>query len=222
MSHISWVCSSQIVRKSSPLRDRVLCSVARWSSRGVSCSFFASCSTSSRKLLRRDFLQLLGIATVGLLAPITTRVDCATAATTAAESALVEIVRTYESLDELQRLVEQFRDTRLLRQSIRVIVKQSNLSQNVKIAARARLPAGPIRDGALREGLDAIEFLNQVIAYYDPVTRIPTTEMQEFARESIKAAQMHLRAYLDAFPPDEVERAQRTVFVQDVASYESM
>jgi hypothetical protein len=101
-------------------------------------------------------------------------------------------------------------------------VKQSNLSQNVKIAARARLPAGPIRDGALREGLDAIEFLNQVIAYYDPVTRIPTTEMQEFARESIKAAQMHLRAYLDAFPPDEVERAQRTVFVQDVASYESM
>ncbi|KAF6000689.1 hypothetical protein F1559_001349 [Cyanidiococcus yangmingshanensis] len=179
-------------------------------------------STSSEALSRRIFLQKFTFAILGsLLLQRNLSASVATAGS-AGDIALVEVVRTYESLEDLQRLVEQFQDTRGLRQTVRIIIKQSNLAQNIKLAASSRLEAGSVRDKALREGAEAVEYLSQIIAYYNPVSKTPTPEMRAFANESVKAAQRHLRAYLDAFPPDEVERARRTAFVQDVAAYESM
>jgi hypothetical protein len=187
-----------------------------------SSALVARCAASGQTFTRRRFCRDFAFASLSLISVLgSPRCQVASAAT-APEAALVQVCRAYDALDELVRLIEQSQDTRSLRQTIRIIVKQSNLKQSIKSAANGRLPAGPIRDAALREGLDALEYLSQVTAYYNPVSKVPTLEMRSFAIESVKAAKQRLQAYLDAFPPDEVERARRTVFVQDVAAYESM
>ncbi|KAK4537847.1 hypothetical protein CDCA_CDCA14G3872 [Cyanidium caldarium] len=146
----------------------------------------------------------------------------AAAVTSEAGAALVPVVRVYDALDDLVTVIESLESTAELRRTIKLLLTGNRLRQNVRKAADLALPIGPVHDEALRHGLDAAEYLSQTVAYYDTLLGKLPRDARQFAVQAIKACKQELRLFLQAFPDDDVERARRTVYVLDVASFESM
>lgn len=159
------------------------------------------------------------------------------------DATLVPIVRVYESLDELlvalarsgvdgaraqagqdqqqQQTFPIIATTRDLRRTVKLLLRGYRLRDNIRIAVQ-HLPAGPARDDAWRHGVDAAEYLAQIISYYDPVSPALTPQLERFARRALDAGKRELAAFLRAMPDEAVARARRTVHVVDVAAFESM
>jgi hypothetical protein len=123
-------------------------------------------------------------------------------------AALVPLVRTRDALESLRADIEGGRTNRELGRVMRVLLRGNDLGGSVREAG-LWLPAAQA-ERAEADGRAAIEFLDQVLAYYSPVEMEskPLGEYLAFALRAIEAAGRSLDGVLACFPPVEVANAR--------------
>lgn len=124
-------------------------------------------------------------------------------------AALVPLVRTSDSLRQFKEDIENGNSNRDVRRIMSVLLTGNKLNPNVKDAALWL----PLRDAETAEilGKEAVEYLDQVVAYFDPVAMKdrPPAEYLSFAVKAIEAASLRLENMLKLFPDDEVNNARQ-------------
>lgn len=124
-------------------------------------------------------------------------------------ASLVVLVRTRDSLGDLKTGIEDGSTNRDLVRVMRVLLKGNNISASLREAALWL----PVKEAEEAEALgrDAVEYLDQTLAYYDPTAMNdkPLGEYLAFALKAIEAASKKLDGCLAFFPEGEVENARQ-------------
>lgn len=126
-------------------------------------------------------------------------------------AALVPLVRTRDALGDLAEDIEAGTTNRNLGQVMRVLLRGNDLAGSVKEGVLWLSPREA--EDAVVQGREAIEFLDQTLAYFDPVAldEKPVGEYLAFALKAIDAAGRKLDAMLAHFPAEEVANARQQV-----------
>ena len=168
----------------------------------------------SSSLSRRAFLPLL------CLLPIALAPAAANARRKPSKplvSALIPLVRVRDSLPDLANGLEQgsYGD---VRQVMKTMLTGNRLGENVEEASL--YVEGDESEEVIRHGKEAMEYLDQVVMYFDPmeVKKKPTRVYMDFVRKALDAAREELDKALVYFPSKEVEYARQQL-VMEVAGY---
>jgi hypothetical protein len=124
-------------------------------------------------------------------------------------ASLISLVRTRDSLADLKTSIEDGSTNRDLRRIMSVLLTGAQLPVTVREAV-LWLPQ-PEADNAEIFGKEAIEYLDQIIAYEDPMdsSARPQSETLQFAVKCVEAAGLKLDKLLMYFPSTEVDNARQ-------------
>lgn len=123
-------------------------------------------------------------------------------------------MRLSASLADLSDDINAGNSNRDLSRTIRTLLKGNPVAPALRDAGLWVSPAkAEIAESA---GRDAVEYLDQTLAYYDPVamSEKPQSEYLAFAVRAVDAAKARLDVCLGCFEDEEVENAKRQLTVQ--------
>lgn len=156
---------------------------------------------------RRSFLKQAALLTGIVLVSHTSESYAKEITNEELASILVPVLNLRESLDQLRADIEQGTNADV-RRVVRTLQKGFDLNSAVRQSA-STLKTAADRDQARLYGREAMEYMNQVIDYYDPTSKgKPDTQVLVFAVKAVEQARVELDMLIQLYPPNIVEASR--------------
>lgn len=161
----------------------------------------------SPSIPRRSFLRSAAIITGGLLVSRASKCDAAkTISEAELASILAPVLNLRDSLAYLKKDIEEGTNADV-RRVVKTLQKGIDLNRAIRDSSSTLNPTD--REQARVYGREAMEYMNQIVEYYDPTSKgRPLPEVLNFAVKAVDQARIQLDNFLQLYPTTVVEASK--------------